>query len=85
MVRNSQMNLDSLGTRKQESNSTMNKTTGYRFNTGRDPSPSPQYGNLVRASGIRYNPDLQKEVPLRVPLDMEYAKETRKQANILFK
>ena len=64
----------------------MNKTTGgLKFNTGRDPSPGTQYGNLVRSSQIRYNPDLQKEVPLRVPLDMEYAKETRKQANILFK
>ena len=40
---------------------------------------------MLKGSGIRYNPDLQNTVPLRVPLDMEYAKETRKQANILFK
>jgi len=40
---------------------------------------------MIKGSTIRYNPDLQKEVPLRVPLDMEYAKETRRQANILFK
>jgi hypothetical protein len=56
----------------------MNKTTGFKFPTGRDISPSTQYGNLVRGPGMRYNPDLNKEVPLRVPLDMEYAKETRK-------
>ena len=85
MVRKSQMNVDTLGTRKQESHSTMNKTTaGLKFNSSRDVSPNTQYGNLVKG-GPRYNPDLQKEVPLRVPLDMEYAKETRKQANILFK
>ena len=63
----------------------MNKTTGNKFSTRRDPSPNTQYGNLVRASGVIYNPDLNREVPLRVPLDMEYAKETRKQANVLFK
>ena len=32
----------------------MNKTSGYKFNTGRDPSPNPQFGNLVRPSGIMY-------------------------------
>ena len=51
------MNVDTIGVRKQESHSTMNKTSGMKFNTGRDPSPT-MYGNLVKSPGNRYNPDL---------------------------
>ena len=63
----------------------MAKTTGFKFQSGRDHEASTQFGSLIKGSTSRYNPDLQREVPLRVPLDMEYAKETRKQANIIFK